>query len=189
MTLTGVRFGEADGAKRMVLDFGEAKLHPKYSVEVKQYPFRLVAHFSGLKLADSPQVQTKGALPFSIVSTPDGMVKELQIFLRGPSEYKVIEVDDPAKLAIDVRGASATVPTVYAVQLTSPTNAAEAFALTEGGKFPDGYKPDVLVVGQLVVVEQAFTDAAQAADMDAALRKLGYACVINERGGSELPSR
>jgi hypothetical protein len=75
------------------------------------------------------------------------------------------------------------------VQLTAPQTAAEAYALADNGRFPDGYKPDVLVVGQLVVVEQAFTDAGQAAEMDAALRKLGYASVINERGGNELPSR
>jgi hypothetical protein len=189
VALTGVRFGEVDGAKRMVLDFGEARLHPHYTVEYRQYPYRLIARFSGLRLADSPQVQSKGALPFSLVTAPDGTVKELQVFLGGPSEFKVIEVDDPAKLAIDVRRHAQEVPTVYAVQLTAPQNAAEAFALAEGGQFPAGYAPEVLVVGQLVVVEQAFTEASAAAEMDAALRKMGYASAINERGGNELPSR
>jgi hypothetical protein len=47
----------------------------------------------------------------------------------------------------------------------------------------------VLVLGQYVVVEQAFTEPAAAARMDAALRDLGYACVINERRGNELPER
>jgi hypothetical protein len=189
VTLTGIRFGEIDGAQRMVLDFGEAVLHPRYTLEYRLYPYRLVARFEGLRLSTDPAVQRQGALPFSLISTPDGMVRELQIFLPGPCQFKVIEVDDPAKLAIDVRQYKAEVPTVYTVQLTAPSTAAEAYALAGGGSFPDGYRPDVLVLGQYVVVEQAFTEPAAAARMDAALRDLGYACVINERRGNELPER
>jgi hypothetical protein len=187
--LTGVRFGKVDGATRMVLDFGESKTHPDYTFEIKQYPYRLVAHFAGLTLASTPNVQQKGALPFSVVTTPDGLVKELQIFLPGPVEYKVIEIDDPAKLSIDVRKIKADVPDIYTVQLTAPQTAAEAYALAEHGQFPEGFKPEVLVIGQFVVVEQAFTEPAAAAAMDSALRQMGYASVINERGGAELPQR
>jgi hypothetical protein len=188
-TLTGVRFGQQDKAVRMVLDLGDAAALPQYTFEIKQYPYRLVARFNGLKLAAAPQVQQKGALPFSVVSTPDGSIKELQVFLPGPSEYKVIEIDGPAKLSIDVRNVAAPAPDVYTVQLTAPQTAAEAFALAEQGKFPEGFKPEVLVIGQFIVVEQAFTDPAAAAAMDSALREMGYASVINERGGAELPQR
>jgi hypothetical protein len=188
-TLTGVRFGKVDNATRMVLDFGEATVHPEYTFEIKQFPYRLVAHFSRLTLASAPNVQQKGALPFSIVTTPDGLVKELQIFLPGPVEYKIIEIDDPAKLSIDVRRTKADVPDIYTVQLTAPQTAAEAYALAEHGQFPEGFKPEVLVIGQFVVLEQAFTEPAAAAAMDSALREMGYASVINERGGAELPQR
>jgi hypothetical protein len=41
----------------------------------------------------------------------------------------------------------------------------------------------------LVVVEQPFTDLTQAARVDAALRDMGYASMINERRGDELPQR
>lgn len=187
--ITGVRFGKQGDATRMVLDLGEARQHPQYHFELKQYPYRIIARFSNLRLADSPSVQQRGALPFSIVTTPDGMVKELQIFLPGPSEFKVIDIDDPAKFAIDIRSTQARVPDVYTVQLTAPQTAAEAFALAEQGQFPEGYKPEVLVIGKFVVVEQVFTEPGAAAAMDAALRELGYASVINERGGAELPQR
>lgn len=187
--ITGVRFGKQGDATRMVIDLGEAAAHPTYSFEMKQYPYRIIARFSGVRLADNPQVQQKGALPFSIVTTPDGMVKELQVFLPGPSEYKVIDIDDPAKFSIDVRTIRAEVPDVYTVQLTAPQTAAEAFALAEQGQFPEGYRPEVLVIGKFVVVEQAFTEPGAAAAMDTALRQLGYASVINERGGAELPQQ
>lgn len=187
--LTGVRFGKIDGATRMVLDLGDAKTHPDYHFELKAFPFRLVARFTGVTLASAPKVQQNGALPFSVVTSPDGLVKELQIFLAGPSEFKVIEVDEPAKLAIDVRSISAVVPDIYTVQLTAPQSAAEAFALVEQGKFPEGFNPEVLVIGQFIVVEQAFTEPAAAAAMDSALRASGYASVINERNGAELPQR
>src|SRR5690349_11124165 len=52
--LTGIRFGEVDGAKRMVLDFGTATQHPQYSLEYKQFPYRLVATFGNLTLSGEP---------------------------------------------------------------------------------------------------------------------------------------
>lgn len=187
--ISGVRFGKVDGATRMVLDLGEAAELPAYQFELKQYPFRLVGRFTGLSLSSNPKIQQNGALPFSIVTTTDGQVKELQIFLPGPSEFKVIEIDGPAKFAIDVRSIKSAVPNVYTVQLTGPTSAAEAFALVEQGSFPEGFRPDVLVIGQFVVVEQAFTEPTLAARMETELRQMGYASVINERGGAELPQR
>jgi hypothetical protein len=187
--LTGVRFGKQGEATRMVLDLGDAQRHPQFSFELKSFPYRIVARFDNLRLADSPSVQQKGALPFSIVTTPDGAIKELQIYLSGPSEFKVIEVDGPAKFAIDVRANGQVTPNIYTVQLTAPQTAAEAYALVERGVFPAGYSPEVLVIGKFVVVEQAFLEPGQAAAMDSALREMGYASVINERNGAELPQR
>jgi hypothetical protein len=134
------------------------------------------------------KVQSSPALPFSVVAEDNGMVKEMQVFLAGPSEFKVIEVDDPAKLSIDVRlikGASA--PSIYTVQLTNTKTPAEAYALVERGSFPEGFHPEVLVVGNLVIVEAVFTDMRDAVKMDASLRSMGYSSVINERPGNELP--
>jgi hypothetical protein len=196
MVLSGVRFGGEDDYTRMVLDFeqesasgllGEATAHPVYTIEYYEYPYRLVARMTGVRFSDDAAVQTKNALPFSVVTREDGTIKELQIFLAGPSEFKVIEVDDPAKLAIDVRPRDVAIPTVYAVQVAGPTSVSEAYALVEQGQFPAGFAPMVLVLGGEVVVEQAFTDPEQAAGYDAALREMGYACVINERRGDELP--
>ena len=41
----------------------------------------------------------------------------------------------------------------------------------------------------LVVVEQVILDPANASKLDAALRDMGYASVINERRGNELPQQ
>jgi len=122
-----------------------------------------------------------------VVTREDGTIKEMQVFLAGPSEFKVIEIDGPAKLSIDVRPLSLTVPPIYTVQVTGSYTASEAYALVERGEFPQGFEPQVLVLGDVVVVEQAFPDASSAAAMDAALRDMGYASVINERRGDELP--
>ena len=199
--ISGVRFGkQEDGrAMRMVLDFDEwdgtpagarrpAAAHPVYTVELLPYPYRLVIRMRDTMFDTHAKVMSSPALPFSVVAEDNGMVKEMQVFLAGPSEFKVIEVDDPAKLSIDVRlirGASA--PTIYTVQLTDPKTPAEAFALVEQGNFPEGFTPNVLVVGNLVIVEAVFTDTRDAVKMDASLRSMGYSSVINERPGNELP--
>jgi hypothetical protein len=102
------------------------------------------------------KIQSKPAMPFSVVAPVDGPIKEMQVFLPGPSEFKVIEIDDPAKLCIDVRPLkSVKVPTIYSVQIMDAMSAEQAFALVESGKLPQGYNPDVLLLGSSVVLEQA----------------------------------
>jgi len=198
--ISGVRFGKQDdGAMRMVLDLDSwdgsadggrkpASAHPVYSVELLPYPYRLVVRMQSTLFDAHAKVMSTPALPFSVVAEDNGMVKEMQVFLTGPSEFKVIEVDDPAKLSIDVRPLKgAEVPDVYTVQLTGSHTPSEAFALVEQGKFPEGFTPKVLVLGKFVVIEDVFTDPAKAAEMDTALRSMGYSSVINERRGNELP--
>jgi hypothetical protein len=192
LALTGVRFGSHDDYIRMVLDFntsvgGRVDIHPQYKVEYRACPYRIVISLPGVKFDSDAQITAKPALPFSVVAAPNGSIKEMQIFLTGPSEFKVIEIDDPAKLSIDVRRVQEDIPQVYSVQVTGPKSAAEAYALVEQGKFPAGYEPYVLVLGDVAVVECAFTDPAQAAKLDAELRGMGYSSVINERRGDELP--
>jgi hypothetical protein len=143
----------------------------------------------GVQFDPQAQITSKPALPFSVVTPPSGSIKEMQVFLDGPSEFKVIEIDGPAKLSIDVRAVQSGVPNIYSVQLLGPQTAAEAFALVEQGQFPSGFQPYPLVLGNVVVVEQAFTDAALAAQLDNALREMGYDSVIAERAGNELPLR
>jgi len=195
LAVSGVRFGEHSSYTRMVLDLEAtsgngrrpAVAHPVYRVEYYEYPYRLVVSLSGVHFDNSAFVNSKPALPFSVITEETGELKQLQVFLPGPCEFKVIEIDDPAKLCIDIRQRSISVPEVYTVQVTGPADAAEAFALVERGRFPEGFRPYALVVGDVVVVEQAFTNASAAARMDAALREMGYASVINERRGDELP--
>lgn len=192
MLLEGVRFGRQGPATRMVLDLAmadgsAAQKHPVYSIEYREFPYRLVVRLEGVSFSKDTSVQNSPALPFSVVTPPDGSIKELQIFLSGPSEFKVIEIDDPAKLSIDVRPATAEVPRIYSVQIMGPANAAEAYALIEQGSFPAGFQPEAVVMGNVVVVEQIFTSASEAARMDSALREMGYTCIINERRGNELP--
>jgi len=199
MALTGVRFGVYPDFTRMVLDFdnvdSEMKLrspattHPVYRVEYREFPYRVVIRLEGVRLDPQADVQSEPALPFSVITKTDLAVKQMQVFLSGPCEFKVIEIDDPAKLSIDIRPRVGAVPSVFTVQLTGPATAAEAFALVEEGRFPPGYAPDVLVLGKLVVVEQVFQDAAAAAAIDSALHEMGYSTVINERRGNELPQR
>jgi hypothetical protein len=194
IALTGIRFGSHDDYIRMVLDFntsvgGRVEIHPQYQVAYRECPYRLVISMPGTKFDSEAQITSKPALPFSVVTSPSGGIKEMQIFLTGPSEFKVIEIDDPAKLSIDVRPVREDIPQVYSVQLMGPGTAAEAYALIDQSKFPAGFTPYALVLGDVVVVEQAYTDAAEAAQMDAALRNMGYSSVINERRGDELPLR
>jgi hypothetical protein len=197
LSLSGVRFGKHTGYTRIVLDLADqetasmaaVKVHPVYRVEYREYPYRLVVTLQDVWFDPDARVGDKPALPFSVVTHEDGTVKEMQIYLPSPCDFKVIEVDDPAKLSIDIRESGLSVPAVYTVQVTGLEDASEAFSLVEKAEFPAGYQPSALVLGDLVVVEQAFTDPASAAAVDAALRDMGYASVINERQGNELPQR
>lgn len=194
--LTSVRFGSHSGFTRMVLDLAQraedgsvvaAAQHPLYSVSYAEFPYRLLINLQDVWFDPDVEVGARPALPFSVIAREDGTIKEMQVYLPGPSEFKVIEIDDPAKLSIDVRPRSTEPPQVYTVQIIGEFTATEAYALVERGDFPAGYQPAALVLGDLVVVEQAFTNANEAAQMDAALKEMGYASVINERRGNELP--
>jgi len=194
--LTGIRFGKHSDYTRMVLDLAQrgedgslkdAAQHPLYTVSYAEFPYRLLISLQDVWFDPGAQVGARPALPFSVITREDGRIKEMQVYLSGPSDFKVIEIDDPAKLSIDVRPSSTPTPRIYTVQLIGKYTATEAFALVERGGFPAGYQPAALVLGDLVVVEQAFTNANEAAQMDAALKEMGYASVINERRGNELP--
>lgn len=195
--VTGIRFGAYPDFTRMVLDLEQedgagqrspAGAHPVYKVEYLKFPYRLVITLTGARFDENASVEREAALPFSVITSVDGTIKQMQVYFPRPSLFKVIEIDDPAKICIDVKPrGEAAVPSVYTVQLTGPKTAADAFALVEQGKFPPGFSPSVLVLGSTVVVEQVFDDAVQAAEMDSALREMGYATVINERRGNELP--
>lgn len=198
LLLSGIRFGRHNANTsaeftRMVFDLEQANgqfasRHPVYSVTYREYPYRLVVRLQDVRFTGVSQVGSNPALPFSVVTRTDDTIKEVQVYLKGPSEFKVIEVDDPAKLAIDVRQLSHEVPPVYTVQLTGARNAGEAFAMVEQGNLPPGFEPDVLVLGDIVVVEQAFTNPAEAVEFETKLRELGYEPVINERRGDEIPA-
>lgn len=198
--VSGIRFGAYDDFKRMVLDLEEpgpsgqrrpASAHPAYRVEYAVFPYRLVITLVNTTFEPSTAVQSKPAMPFSVIAEEGSReLREMQVFLPGPSEFKVIEIDDPAKICIDVRSAPApAVPTVYTVQVMDATTPEQAFALVEAGRWPAGFAPQVLVLGATTVLEQAFTDPAEAARCDDALRAMGYQSVINERRGNELPLR
>jgi hypothetical protein len=196
--LTAVRFGQHSDYTRMVLDLAQrgpdgalhdAQQHPLYSVRYAEYPYRLLISLQDVWFDPQVEVVARPALPFSVIAREDGTIKEMQVYLSGPSEFKLIEIDDPAKLSIDVRPRQVKIPLIYTVQLTGDFTATEAFALVERGEFPAGFAPAALVLGDLVVVEQAFTNANEAAQMDAALKEMGYASVINERRGNELPQK
>jgi len=196
IALTSVRFGHHSDYTRMVLDLSQrsedgklstAHSHPVYRIEYKEFPYRLEITLQDVWFDANAKVAAKPALPFSIIARENGTIKHMQVFLDGPSEFKVIEIDDPAKFSIDVRQVQKEVPSVYTVQLLGPEDASAAFALVEQSSFPEGYNPSVLVMGSLVVVEQAFTDLTTATQLDAALRGMGYSSVINERLGNELP--
>lgn len=196
VALTSVRFGSHSGFTRMVLDLSrrsadgslrDADVHPLYSVRYEQFPYRLVISLQDVWFDPDVEVGAKPALPFTVIAREDGSIKEMQVFLPNPAEFKVIEIDDPAKLCIDVRPQARDVPVIYTVQIMGDYTATEAYALVEQANFPAGYRPAALVLGDLVVIEQAFTNADTAAQMDAALKEMGYACVINERRGNELP--
>lgn len=198
--VSGIRFGAYEDFTRMVVDLdqldpagkrGPALGHPAYQVEYAAYPYRLVMKAANTSFDLKAPVQSKPALPFSVVAeAKGGKLRELQVFLPGPAEFKVIEIDDPAKICIDIRRVKqAAIPTVYTVQVTNADTPERAYAMADAGTWPAGFSPQVLVLGSTVVLEQAFTDPEAAAHCDDALRAMGYDSVINERRGNELPLR
>jgi len=196
--LTGIRFGKHSDFLRVVFDFSvdkgggvraDASWHPPYRFSYKKYPYRIKVEFGNVKYAPNAVVQSKDAIPLSIVTTPDDTIRLVELFVNQPVMFKVIEVDDPAKLSLDLKvKPDEEIPQVYAVQIKGINGVEDAFRILDEGKFPPGIDPDILVIGNAFFVEAVFTTLAEAVDAAAALEKNGYTTIITERKGNELPT-
>jgi len=190
--LTGIRFGKHAGFLRIVLDFnvgdGGAPKHPPYRVEYRAFPYRFYITFEGVKYAEDARVDTLNAVPLSIVTNAENDIQLMEMFITGPALFKVIEVDDPAKLALDVKYLpSETIPVVYAVQLQDVGDVQTAFSLVAREDLPDGFDPDVIVIGNAVFVEDTYLTLEEALAVVSRLDDAGYPAMVTERLGNELP--
>ncbi len=193
--LGSIRFGKHEDFVRVVFDFfvqneslEGAPWHPPYRIEYKKYPYRFRIVFDGVKYLEDARVETKNALPLSIVTTADNTIKVIEIFVNEPALFKVIEVDDPAKLALDIKKAeNEPIPRVYAVRLQGIEDVESAFRIVETHAFPEGIHPDVLVLGNQFFVEAVFLTLEEASGAATALEKEGFKTLISERDGNELP--
>jgi hypothetical protein len=190
--LSGIRFGKHSGFLRIVLDFSVgsrgAPKHPPYRIEYRTFPYRFRVTFEGVKYAEDAHVDTLHAVPLSIVTNAENDIQLMELFITGPALFKVIEVDDPAKLALDVKYLpSETVPLVYAVQLQDIADVQTAFSLIEQEDLPPGFSPDIIVIGNAVFVEDAYLTLEEAAAVVARLDDAGYPAMVTERLGNELP--
>jgi len=199
--IEAIRFGKHPDFTRIVLDLLEenptdkfkfipARVHPVYRIEYKPFPYRVNVFLTGVKFLNSTRVDKDAALPFSLVTPPDNVVKQMTFFLPGPSLFKVMEVDDPAKIVIDVKPVEgAKVPTVYALSILDVADVEGAFKLVEEGKFPPKFHPSVVVLGSAFFVEDVYTSLSDATEISADLEKAGFETLISERAGNELPHK
>ena len=196
--LDGIRFGKHEDFTRIVIDFSVesggkrtgAPSHPAYKIEYKKFPYRFKITFDGVKYAENAKVQSSDAIPFSIVTRADNSIQMIEMFVQGPAMFKVIEVDDPAKLSLDFRFLpNEPVPTVWAVQLQEVKDVQSAFKLLDEGGFPEGFEPDVIAVGSSIFVEAVYLTMDEAAQAVAKLDDKGIPAIVAERKGSELPRR
>ncbi len=196
--LDGIRFGKHPDYTRIVLDFSVesggkrtgAPSHPAYKVEYKKFPYRFKITFDGVKYAENAKVQSKDAVPFSIVTRADNTIQMIEMFIQGPALFKVIEIDDPAKLSLDFRFLpNEPVPVVWAVQLQEVKDVQSAFKLLEAGGFPEGFEPDVIAIGSSIFVEAVYLTMDEAAQAVAKLDDMGIPAIVAERKGSDLPRR
>ncbi len=190
--LTGIRFGKHSGFLRIVLDFSVgnngAPKHPPYRIEYRTFPYRFRITFEGVKYAEDAHVDTLHAVPLSIVTNAENDIQLMEMFITGPALFKVIEVDDPAKLALDVKFLpNEAVPVVYAVQLQDIADVQTAFSLINRGDLPQGFAPDIIVIGNSVFVEDTYLTLEEAAAVVARLDDAGYPAMVTERLGNELP--
>lgn len=194
--LSGIRFGKHSDFLRAVFDLSQvqdgkitgAPWHPVYKIEYRKYPYRFRIEFQGVKYLETSKIGTEHALPLTIVTTPDNTIKIIEIFINKPALFKVIEVDDPAKLALDIKTVNdEVIPKVFAVQLKDVDDVETAFKLLDGNALPEGVNADVLVVGNAVFVEAVFLSLEEAAETAALLEKNGFTTLISERMGNELP--
>jgi hypothetical protein len=199
LALTAIRFGKHPDFRRIVIDFGiidrndptktvEPEVHPKYKIEYHSCPYRFTITFSGVQYLDDAVVQKKDSLPFGLVVTSDGVIKQLEFFLTRPAMFKVIEVDGPARLAIDIKFKSnVEVPRVNVVQVVGIESVERAFELAETGRFPVAFKPQIVVIGDKFFVEGIYDTFEQAVEVSAELEKLNYSTIISERKGNAFP--
>jgi hypothetical protein len=190
--LTGIRFGKHAGFLRIVLDFsvgsGGAPKHPPYRVEYRTFPYRFYVTFEGVEYAEDAHVDTLNAVPLSIVTNAENDIQLMEMFITGPALFKVIEVDDPAKLALDVKFLpNEAIPIVYAVQLQDVGDVQTAFSLVAREDLPEGFKPDVIVIGNAVFVEDTYLTLEEAVAVVSRLDDAGYPAMVTERLGNELP--
>jgi hypothetical protein len=194
--LTGIRFGQHPDFLRIVLDFSVMKdgkyvgapTHPPYRIEYGKYPYRFKVTLEGVKYAETATIENQYAVPLSIVTSAENTVQLIEFFVSRPALFKVIEIDDPAKLSLDVKyTATEPIPTVWAVQLQDVPDVETAFRLLNEFDFPEGYEPDLIVLGNSIFVEDAYLSLEAAAAMVAKLEAAGLPAMVTERGGNELP--
>lgn len=195
VTLSNIRFGKDDEMRRVVFDFVTEEggkeippvLLPKYRVEYKKYPYRIDVTFEGVKYGGKAELDSDYAIPLSIVSAKDGSHLFIQLFLKGPSLFKITEVDDPARLAVDSRPASyIAVPDVYALQVQGITNYSDALEFLKK-ELPKSFSPSIIVLGKRVIVECVYLSLGDATEAAKELETLGIKTEINERSGDEYP--
>jgi hypothetical protein len=165
-----------------------APTHPPYRIEYGKYPYRFKVTLEGVKYAETATIENQYAVPLSIVTSAENTVQLIEFFVSRPALFKVIEIDDPAKLSLDVKyTATEPIPTVWAVQLQDVPDVETAFRLLNEFDFPEGYEPDLIVLGNSIFVEDAYLSLEAAAAMVAKLEAAGLPAMVTERGGNELP--
>ena len=194
-----IRFGRHPSFHRTVLDLasgkaGEAhgflKLHPRYSIEYREFPSRLNIYFEDVYVEPSTKVMSDAQLPFELISDRSGKVVKLTLFLPGPSEFRVIEVDDPAKLAIDIRPATETgeQKKIYAIQVYGFASLDDALRVFSSGQL-DRRMFDLFVVEGTPLIEAALTDYQLASKLALQIEDElpGVKVVVSERRADSLP--
>lgn len=197
IAITGIRFGKDKDIRRVVIDFGAidqggkivpAEVHPRYRVEYRACPYRFTVTFPSVKYADTAKVQKKYGMPFSLVTDKSGRIAQLEFFITSPAMFKVIEVDDPARLAIDIKFRhDAEVPKVHVVQVVGVETVERAFELVDLNRFPASFKPQVVVIGDRFFIEGIYDTFEKAVQVNSELENSGYSTIISERKGNAFP--
>lgn len=198
-TIEQIRFGRHPNFHRTVLDLVAGKagethsylgLHPRYSIEYRDFPSRLNIYFEDVYVEPTTKVMSKHQLPFELISDRTGKVVKLTLFLPGPSEFRVIEVDDPAKLAIDIRPVSNPSPKkrVYAIQVYGFASLDDALRVLSSGQL-DRRMFDLFVVEGTPLIEAALTDYQLASRLALEIEDElpGVKVVVSERKADSLP--
>ncbi|MCD6118989.1 hypothetical protein J7K50_04020 [bacterium] len=196
--VTGFRFGKHPDFRRIVIDFGvvdresgrivQTEVLPKYKVEYRTCPYRYSITFSGVNYYDDAIVQRKNALPFSLVADSHGRVMQLEFFITRPAMFKVIEVDDPARLALDIKFKNnVDIPRINVVQVIGIESVERAFELLDTGRFPECFEPQIVVIGDKFFIEGIYDTFERAVQVSAELEKFNFSTIISERKGNAFP--